>query len=325
MQIRVIFFLRDAFFEDQVIQTLISPELPDLQLEYRAISRVTLLDYLSKQEPDNVRRILLHDAIDLDIEVQRQRLGSLISLYLDPGDLARVRTEVTRALRNFQPVEKVERTIIKRKNLVAFTGTTGAPGITTSAINVAHELSLTQQARLIDRDPRRNDIAFLLGGKRNENEIRLTQSLTISQDAYLEGGVNIADCGSAPDLNSAISDRRSQARIYSDLIDSATKIVFVLQPENNLLFELERFIEACRTKLVTAKPIFVVNQLSDSQRQRSIFRRCQARIGETSLIAAPLELSSLERAKAQYAPLADVAPRSKLRRSYRELASLLIE
>lgn len=325
MNIGIISLLSDSHFEDKVIASLISPELPDLFLEFRAISQVQLMNFLDSRPPDGLRRIILHDEDYLDINTQVVRLQSLIALNLRTIKVTEIRDEVVRALRSFEATVVSKREVVKRENFVLVTGSSSAPGITTVAINLANELSNELPVRLLDCDPRRSDIAFLLGGKRDSASVRLSNQLSISRVEYQDSGLNIADWGAAPDLNTAVSDRRFQSRGFSDALESASTVVFVAQPENNLMFELERFLEACRARIVTSKVIFLINRLGDSTRQRSIYRRCQARVGGGVILSSPLDISALERAKAQYAPLSEVAPRSKLRRSYRELATLLIE
>lgn len=325
MKIGIISFLSDAQFEDAVIETLICDELPDLFLEFRAISTESLMERLQSISTDGIRRLVIHDLAKIDINDQIQRLGNLISLQVESSNPIKVREEVFRTLRAFETRTESARKIVKRSNLIVVTGTTGSPGITTLTLNLAHELSLEMPINLLDVDQRRNDLAFMLGGRRDADATRLNDRITISRTELVDFGMNLADCGSAPDLNTAISDRRAVTRKFSDLIEAATKIVFVTQPENNVMFELERFIEAHQSRIITAEPIFLVNKLGDSQRQRSISRRCQARAGANLLLNAPLDIASLERAKAQYAPLAEVAPRSRIRRSIRELATHLIQ
>lgn len=323
MRIGVITCLTDSGFEDLVVESLISNDLADLVLEFRAISLANLQAHLANLPSDDRRRVVIHDLSDTDsIGLRPHPALVVISLY--SGSAESIRAEVARALRDFDLSKRIERT--KRKDLVLVTGTTGSPGISTIALNLANELSLEREVHLIDNDSKRKDLAFLLGGKRDEPTVRLNSRLSISQgELATTTRLQIADGGAAPEIRQALSDRRAMARSFSDLLEMAARVIFVVQPENNTMFELERFLAARESELFEAEPIFLINKLGPSRRQLSIKRRLQARIGTHSVLIAPLDLKALELAKSQYSPLGDVAPRSKLRRCLQELASSIVE
>lgn len=323
MSISVITCLADSAFEDLVVESLISSELPDLSLEFRAISLANLMAHLENLPSDNRRRVLIHDLGTLDLANLTSQ-PALVVISLDDGGVESIRAEVARALRDFDVRERTVRRM--RSDLVLVTGTSGSPGISTIALNLANELALEDEIHLIDSDPNRRDLAFLLGGKRDEKFARLKSKLSISQGELAPSArLQIADAGAAPEIRLALSDRRTTARCYSDLLETSGRIVFVLQPENNTMFELERFLAARESELFQAQLIFLINKVGQTRRQLSIQRRFTARIGTHQVSVAPLDLKALELAKSQYAPLADVAPRSKLRRSLQELARSLVE
>jgi len=323
MSIGVITCLTDSAFEDLVVESLISTELPDLTLEFRAISATNLRTHLANLPSDDCRRIVIHDLGELDLKGITLH-PALVVISLASGNAEYIRGEVARALRDFDVTKRIEREI--RSDLVLVTGTSGSPGISTIALNIANELALDNEIHLIDKDPNRKDLAFLLGGKRDEPSIRLNSRLSISQrDLATSARLQIADGGAAPEIRQALSDRRTIARSYSDILEMAGRVVFVVQPENNTMFELERFLAARESELFHARPIFLINKLDQTRRQLSIQRRLKARIGTYPVSVAPLDLKAIELAKSQYSPLADVAPRSKLRRSLQELARSLVE
>jgi len=321
MSIGFITCLADSDFEDLVVESLTSSDLPDLILEFRAISSANLTLYLENLPIDDKRRIIIHDLRNLQLPPTQSALSTI---SIDSGSPESIRAEVARALRDFDRSNKSDLGI--RSDLVMVTGTSGSPGISTIALNLANELSLAHQIHLIDSDSYRKDLAFFLGGKRDEPSIRLHSRLSISQGEFSTSAhLQIADGGAAPELGQALSDRRVVARSYSDLLEMAARIIFVVQPESNTIYELERFLAARESDLFQARPIFLINKVGQTRRQLSIQRRLQARIGTYPVSLAPLDLKAIELAKSQYSPLADVAPRSKLRRAIADLARSLVE
>lgn len=324
MGIGIITCLGDAQIEDLVISSLFSGELPELNLENRALSIESLRSFLTELPHDDQRRILIHDFDESLLASIRVISPALVQLRLTEATPPEIRSEVSRALRNFDSATPRPRQK-SRSNLILVTGTSGSPGITTVALNLASELAIEREIQLVDQDSRRKDLAFLLGGKRAADTTRLNSKLTISSCQISDEVLNLADIGAAPDLSLALSDRRSTARSFCEALDSAATVIFVAQPENNLTFELERFLDAYANRLFSARPIFLINKLGTSVRHRSILRRCQARIGSLEMYTAPWDQSALERAKTQYSSLAAVAPRSRLRKSLREFALQLLQ
>ncbi len=325
MKIGVITFVSDPQFEDLIIETLIGGDLPDFYLELRAITFTEVLHAQQRFEEDSIPRVIITDMAGDGLS----RRDGLTILRLDSKDeLSRqqIMVAVSSAIRN-QVSETTPRALVKPKGkLSVVTGTTASPGISTIAMNLAYELARDQVIRLVDADARRSDLAFLLGGKPGKDVVNLSTKLSIAQSTIHNPDTwNIVDCGAALDLGSALSDRRESAREFCNYLEAANRVIFVFQPENNLMYELERFLEAEEREILRTRPIFVINKVGDSQRQRSIQKRALARIGNFPVISAPLDRSTLERSKSQYSPIAEVAPRSKLRRSIKELAELLIE
>jgi Flp pilus assembly CpaE family ATPase len=135
----------------------------------------------------------------------------------------------------------------------------------------------------------------------------------------------IVDAGPMPKLESAFSDRRAPVRDYVDLLERAERIVYLMTPENNHMFELESFLSSFDAGRIRAKPLFLLNQFGGSRRERSIQKRFSARVGQHDSHTLPFDREALDRAKSAYSALQDVVPRSKLRRSLGEVANALLE
>lgn len=325
MKIGVITFVSDPHLEDLIIATLINGDLPDYYLELRAINALELNEFCDRLDADEVQRLIITDAQADEFSFHK----GLKVIRLDRmTDITKqiIQASVSGAVRN--QVDETKPKLIKRfsGNLSVITGTSGSPGISTVAINLAYEIAREKKVRLVDADSGRNDLAFLLGGKRGADVVNLSPQLSISNELAVNSDTeNIVDCGAASDLSTALSDRRLNGREFCNYIEAAKSVIFVFQPENNLMFELERFLDAHHRGIFSARPIFIINKVGSTQRQRSIQKRAIARIGNLPTITAPLDISTLERSKSQYSPIGEVAPRAKLRRSIRDLAELLIE
>ena len=331
MKIGIITWLENADFEDVVLEALLTEGISKVELEYRALTQDLLLSYLERKPTTDSRFILIHasEEISSDLERELRRFPNAIRMAIEPvaGNAAvEIERIVNRALREFDSTPTPRRSIQRQKNLIVVTGTTGAPGITTVTLNLASELSQFRSVELIDLHPYRRDLAFLLGAKRSSECVRLSERLSIAgglSDQNLE--LQIVDAGSLPKLESAFSDRRAPVREFIDLLERAETIIFLMTPDNNHMFELESFLASLDAGRVSGRPIFILNQMGSTRRERSIQKRFSARVGKYESMVLPLDREALDRAKSAYSALIDVAPRSKLRKSIGEVAGHLLE
>jgi len=336
MKIGIITWLESAEFEDMVLEALLTQGISKVELEYRALAVEPLIAFLQSREDTGSRFILVHssDEIPRDLEREIRRFPDAIRLKIEPinGEAAiEIERSVNRALREFESEPIRKSAVLQERNLIVVTGTTGAPGTTTITLNLGSEASLLQQVELVDLHPNRRDLAFLLGAKRSSESVRLSERL------YISGGLGsaelasnkskwrIVDAGPMPKLESAFSDRRAPVRDYVDLLERAERIVYLMTPENNHMFELESFLSSFDAGRIRAKPIFLLNQFGGSRRERSIQKRFSARVGQHDSHTLPFDREALDRAKSAYSALQDVVPRSKLRRSLGEVANALLE
>jgi hypothetical protein len=336
MKIGIITWLESAEFEDMVLEALLTQGISKVELEYRALAVEPLIAFLQSREDTGSRFILVHssDEIPRDLEREIRRFPDAIRLKIEPinGEAAiEIERSVNRALREFESEPIRKSAVLQERNLIVVTGTTGAPGTTTITLNLGSEASLLQQVELVDLHPNRRDLAFLLGAKRSSESVRLSERL------YISGGLGsaelasnkskwrIVDAGPMPKLESAFSDRRAPVRDYVDLLERAERIVYLMTPENNHMFELESFLSSFDAGRIRAKPIFLLNQFGGSRRERSIQKRFSARVGQHDSHTLPFDREALDRAKSAYSALQDVVPRSKLRRSLGEVAKALLE
>lgn len=331
MTISIITYLKDAEFEDKVIEALISKGISEARLEYRAISEQSLLSYLEILAVSDLRRILILDQeikTDALLKVLRKHKNLVICDFNSDTSIAREEIEaiVNRSIRESDNEVPLRQTFKAQKNLFVVTGTTGAPGVTTLTINLGFEISRMKRVEMLDAHPYRRDLAFLLGAKRNSEQVRFTDQLFITnQFKEDKNSIQLVDAGPIPDLAKAFSDRRESIRSYVNILESAERIFFLMTPDNNHMFELENILASLDAGRLRAQATFLLNQMGSSSRERSIKKRFEARVGNYSSFFLPFDRDSLDRAKARYGPLSDVAPRSRLRRSICEVANAVVE
>lgn len=331
MTIKLVTFVSNADFEDLLIETLISDPDLGIQLEFRALTKKSLIEYLESNHDLESRSVLIHDRTRIDSELNSllYKFPNCTLLHLkesevrDPLD---IKQQVSRVLRTLEVTPVKSRKFRSNSELIMITGTTGAPGVTTLAMNLGYEISQKKRTSIIDAHPFRKDVSFLLGGKRVADRVHLSNNLVISNEVEpAEGYINLVDAGPAPDFSSAFTDRRSVTRLYLDLLESASQVIYVMAPENNHMYELESFLGVIDSGRIDSKPRFLLNQMGNSSRERSIEKRFLARVGSRYAQSLPYDRDSLNRAKAGYSALIDVTPRSRLRGSIRTLASSLFE
>lgn len=331
MKIGIITWLESAEFEDVVLQALLTEGISRVELEYRALSIDSLIEFLVDKPTTDSRFILIHDGDEISSALERElrRFPGAIRMAIQPviGDVTvEIERIVNRALREFESIPVPRKSVARQENLVVVTGSTGAPGTTTITLNLGNELARSRPVEMIDLHPNRRDLAFLLGAKRSSESVRLSDQLSISGElSEASSTIQLVDAGPIPNLVSAFSDRREPARRYVDLLERAEKIIFLMTPDNNHMFELESIIASLDAGRIKARATFILNQMGNTRRERSIQKRFSARVGKYDSQLMPFDRDSLDRAKSAYSALLDVAPRSKLRKSIGEVASRLLE
>jgi MinD-like ATPase involved in chromosome partitioning or flagellar assembly len=328
--IGIITFLHDAELEDRVIGQLALGFAEGAVIEFRALNEGDLLNYLEAMPTSDSRMILVHDLLELPktIRIQLLQKPHIISVPVDQmGSASSVELNryVASTFRRTDLKENPDRNLAIREDLVVVTGSTGGSGVSTIALNLAVELASDREICLVDAHPFRKDLAFMLGGKRDRELTKLRTGLTVSSGELSPSAKNIVDIGPLIDLKSAMSDRRKPARDYLEFLEVASQLIFVMQPDNNHMFELDNVLEAFESGKYRARPLFLINQLGNSRRERSIYKRFTARVGDLDSIVIPYDRNNIDLAKAQYCALLDVSPRSKMRKAIRQVADQIIE
>jgi Flp pilus assembly CpaE family ATPase len=328
--IGIITFLHDAELEDRVIKQLSRGFQEDVSIEFRALDEASLHRYLENFSANQARTILVYDSSSLPKAIativlnQANVIAIQITEAIGSDEIA-LNRYIEKSIRRTESTGELRIQPTVHNNLAVVTGSTGGSGVSTLTLNLAVEIAKRGEVCLVDAHPFRKDLAFLLGGKRDRQVTNLRSGLQISSGELSSSRKNLVDLGPLIDLKSAVSDRRKPAREFIEYLESARELVFVMQPDSNHMFELDNILELIESKRCRARPIFVLNQLSNSRRERSIFKRFTARVGKFESVQIPYDRASMDLAKAQYCSLLDVAPRSKMRKAICQVADRIFE
>jgi hypothetical protein len=127
------------------------------------------------------------------------------------------------------------------RKVIVVTGTSGAPGKTLFALAAAEEISQGRKTILVDADFRSIPIENYYPAK-NFSIHRLDPEEKPSRLLEEESNVvTVVDTGVLPPLNEVVNDRRWQANLYNNAIESATHMVYVAKSTKSSLMQLDQF------------------------------------------------------------------------------------
>ena len=155
MKIALVTALVDANIEDSVIAALVAEEFV---LGTRCYSITQFQDYLASTNGGEQRSLLVVDdefglnSRDCAMVVSEQRALLKISSHksLTPEE---IKARAREALRRPEVLPSSFTRYRRRENFIALTGSSGSPGISTIALNLAFEISELRNVILIDADP----------------------------------------------------------------------------------------------------------------------------------------------------------------------------
>ncbi len=171
-------------------------------------------------------------------------------------------------------LEKVERKVI------TVTGTTGAPGRTHLAFNLANYLSWQRGVQLIDADFRSPSLAYLSGAAKSlGNRCQL-----LTMDAQFKPtnlpdlesksrSIAVIDLGALLPLEEVLNDRRWQATLMHNILELSTSLIYVTKSSGIGLVRLERFISDFPILLRKIPIVYVLNQQTNTREDRAIEAR----------------------------------------------------
>jgi hypothetical protein len=164
---------------------------------------------------------------------------------------------------------------------ILITGTTGSPGRSTLAVNLALECNLP----LVDLDFRSPSLKYLI--ERGDLDITLQNLSDEKPREYIPTSSAILDIGPLPPLGEMVNDRRWQAALLNSSFDSATKLIYVCKANGLSLIRLQKFIEDFPILLRKIPIIYIFNLAGNSREERAMERGFSKIVaGENSLVVS---------------------------------------
>ena len=303
-QLQVVTAISDSDCEDFVSQLLFSQ---GWSIIYRAIDMAGLMEFLETRNGDlrtvvifksdlpNFSNELLESAANSkvknicidDIEINSHKLMTFIR-----GQL-RLPLIANSSASNSNQIESSQSSQIpsaRKPCVITITGTVGAPGRSSVALNIANYLAAGSQVNLFDADTRAPALEYFIGRAGNNHQ-NLNLVNLVSQEKSIEvtigktSSVSIVDLGPLPPLTEVVNDRRWQAGFINRTLEETTTLIYLCKSNGLSLIRLEQFMSQFPVLLRNLPIIYILNQSGSTREDRALSNRflkmCE---GETAFI-----------------------------------------
>ena len=305
-QLQVVTAISDADCEDYVSQLLFSQ---GWSIIYRAIDMSCLIEFLQGRD-ESLRTVVIFKSdlpdfspdflntfgsskvtlicID-DIETNSHKLMTHIRaqlrlpLIIEGGEESKDVVGITGTLNS-------SKAKIKRPCIITITGTVGAPGRSSVALNLANYLAIDSKVTIYDADIRAPSLEYFIGRAENSSEnLKLVNLASTEKLAKLEivepTQISVVDLGSLPPLEEVVNDRRWQAGFINKTLEETTKLIYICKSNGLSLIRLEQFMSQFPVLLRKLPIIYILNQSGSSREDRALANRFKKMCdGETSFI-----------------------------------------
>ena len=295
-QLQVITAISDSDCEDFVSQLLFSQ---GWSIIYRAIDMAGLMDFLAARKGE-LRTVVIFksDLPDFDAAALEIASNSKVkSICIDEIETNshKLMTFIRGQLRlpliaNTAPTPEPQVSKALKPCVITITGTVGAPGRSSIALNLANYLAESSQVNIFDADIRAPALEYFIGRASNRNE-KLNVVNLISQDKLVQtnigetSSISIVDLGPLPPLTEVVNDRRWQAGFINRTLEETTTLVYLCKSNGLSLIRLEQFMSQFPVLLRNLPIIYILNQSGTTREDRALANRftkiCH---GETSFI-----------------------------------------
>ena len=303
-KLQVVTAISDSDCEDFVSQLLFSQ---GWSIIYRAIDMAGLMEFLETRNGDlrtvvifksdlpNFSNELLESAANSkvknicidDIEINSHKLMTFIR-----GQL-RLPLIANSLVSNSNQMESSQSSQIpsaRKPCVITITGTVGAPGRSSVALNIANYLAAGSQVNLFDADTRAPALEYFIGRAGNNHQ-NLNLVNLVSQEKSIEvtigktSSVSIVDLGPLPPLTEVVNDRRWQAGFINRTLEETTTLIYLCKSNGLSLIRLEQFMSQFPVLLRNLPIIYILNQSGSTREDRALSNRflkmCE---GETAFI-----------------------------------------
>jgi hypothetical protein len=296
-QLQVVTAISDSDCEDFVSQLLFSQ---GWSIIYRAIDMAGLMDFLEARNGD-LRTVVIFksDLPNFSAEMLESSANSKVkNICIDDIEINshKLMTFIRGQLRlpliatASQNSQNLQVPAVLKPCVITITGTVGAPGRSSVALNIANYLAATCEVNLFDADTRAPALDYFIGRAGNNHE-NLNLISLISQEKSIEvtigksSSVSIVDLGPLPPLTEVVNDRRWQAGFINRTLEETTTLIYLCKSNGLSLIRLEQFMSQFPVLLRSLPIIYILNQSGSTREDRALANRflkmCE---GETAFI-----------------------------------------
>ena len=325
-QIQVVTAIADADAEDYLSQLLFSQ---GWSIVFRAFDFEGLSNFLTERGA-NTRTILIYksdlpglvkdilqnfespaitliniDGIGSNAHLLMSHIRSQLRLPLIVQDQASAQGQtptfsdpegsVPRSSSHFREDSQYSKKVAKVKN-IAVTGTTGAPGRSLLALNIANYAAAFGGVSIIDADVRSQSIEYLVGrseiGNSNLGVHRVDPSAkpnSLARDHNLTTKLNIFDIGALPPLEEVVTDRRWQAGLINSILEQTTTLIYICKSTGLSLIRLEAFMSQFPILIRKLPIIYLLNQSGSTREDRALEKRFLSMVSGEAKFVLPID------------------------------------
>ena len=302
-QLAVVTAISDADCEDFVSQLLFSQSW---SIIYRAIDMSGLVDFLEART-GALRTVVIFksDLPDFDVELLQGLANSKVThICIDniETNSHKLMTYIRGQLRLpliFENViqkggsaEVLPNAALKVRKpcVITITGTVGAPGRSSVALNIANFLAVESMVSIYDADIRAPALEYFIGrAERNNEKLNLVNLASHEKIVELKIGdtsrISVVDLGPLPPLEEVVNDRRWQAGFINRTLEETTTLIYLCKSNGLSLIRLEQFMSQFPTLLRNLPIIYILNQSGSTREDRALANRFKKMCdGETSFV-----------------------------------------
>jgi len=305
-QIQVVTAIADAESEDYLSQLLFSQ---GWSIVFRAFDFNGLTDFLDARG-SLARTILIYKTdlpgLDLlELESRKSPTSTIICIDDIPNNAHLLMTQIRSQLRlplianptrssESAHFETLAGRVSRKPRRVTVTGTTGAPGRSVFAINLANFLSHQEPVHLVDADMRSTSLAYFAGRSNVSNSNLHLATLDSKEkpvgiDEMELVDLAIFDIGSLPPLDEVVTDRRWQAGLINSILEETTTLIYMCKSTGLSLIRLETFINQFPILIRKVPIIYLLNQSGNTREDRALERRFGAIVGGENHFVLPID------------------------------------
>jgi hypothetical protein len=299
-QLQVVTAISDSDCEDFVAQLLFSQ---GWSIIFRAIDMAGLIEFLDARSGE-LRTVVIFksDLPDFDLDQLNLESNSKVnSICIDEIETNshKLMTHIRGQLRlpliaNSVSANSESSTpvipAVHKPCLIAITGTVGAPGRSSVALNIANYLATNATVNLYDADVRAPALEYFVGraskSHENLNLINLvTQEKLTNSILGVPSTISIVDLGALPPLTEVVNDRRWQAGFINRTLEETTTLIYLCKSNGLSLIRLEQFMSQFPVLLRKLPIIYILNQSGNTREDRALANRFSKMCdGETSFV-----------------------------------------